>query len=144
MIEPIVLVHGGAGDIPTSREPGKIRGVKLAARMGYMKLIETGSALDAVEEAVRSMELDPYFNCGYGSVLTSNGTVEMDASIMDGTSMKAGCISLVRDILHPISLARRLIDKVPHNFIAGDGIMQFAKDQVYILLLVVVLYILMI
>lgn len=63
-IEPIVLVHGGAGDIPNSRDNGKLVGCKLAANIGYAKLRVTGSAVAAVEEAVRSMELDEYFNAG--------------------------------------------------------------------------------
>lgn len=63
-MEPIVLVHGGAGDIVDSRVPGKIAGVKLAATRGYQKLKDGGSVLDAVEAAVRSMEDDPVFNAG--------------------------------------------------------------------------------
>lgn len=60
----MVLVHGGAGDIPESRFQAKLNGVKLAARLGYAKLINSESVVDAVEEAVRSMELDPAFNAG--------------------------------------------------------------------------------
>ncbi|XP_055587956.1 probable isoaspartyl peptidase/L-asparaginase GA20639 [Uranotaenia lowii] len=127
-IEPIVLVHGGAGDIPVSRVEGKLVGVKLAANRGYDKLLKTGCVLDAVESAVRSMELDPYFNAGYGSVLTTEGNVEMEASIMNGSTLRAGCASLVKDIMHPISLARKVMD-TPHNFLAGAGVMQFAKEQ---------------
>lgn len=63
-MEPIVLVHGGAGDIPDSRDTGKLIGCKLATRRGFDKLLATGSVLEAVEEAVRSMELDEYFNAG--------------------------------------------------------------------------------
>lgn len=63
-IEPIVLVHGGAGDIPNSRDSGKLLGCKLATKLGYEKLQSGGSVLEAVEEAVRSMELDEYFNAG--------------------------------------------------------------------------------
>lgn len=64
LIEPVVIVHGGAGDIPDSRDSGKHKGTKLAARLGYDKLLAGGSVLDAVEEAVRSMELDESFNAG--------------------------------------------------------------------------------
>lgn len=63
-IEPIVLVHGGAGNIPDSRDRGKLVGCKLATKLGYEKLQSGGSVLEAVEEAVRSMELDEYFNAG--------------------------------------------------------------------------------
>ncbi|XP_058442715.1 probable isoaspartyl peptidase/L-asparaginase GA20639 [Malaya genurostris] len=127
-LEPIVLVHGGAGDIPRERVEGKLEGVRLAATIGYRKLQETGNVLDAVEEAVRSMELDPYFNAGYGSVLTSDGNVEMEASIMNGATLRAGCVSLVNDIYHPISLARKVM-KTPHNFLAGDGAMRLAEQE---------------
>lgn len=108
-MDPIVLVHGGAGDIPKSRVPGKLRGCRLAAQLGYQKLMESISVLDAVEVAVNSMEMDEYFNAGYGSVLTSEGCVEMEASIMDGKSLKAGCVSGIVDIMHPISLARYVV-----------------------------------
>lgn len=64
LVEPILVVHGGAGDIPDSRDEGKHRGTKLAVRLGYNKLINGGSAIDAVEEAIRSMELDENFNAG--------------------------------------------------------------------------------
>jgi L-asparaginase / beta-aspartyl-peptidase len=128
-MQPIVLVHGGAGDIPTSRVNGKIVGCKLAAKLGYKILQETNNVLDAVEVAVRSMELDENFNCGYGSVLTTAGCVEMEASIMHGAEGKAGCCSLVEDIMHPISVARLVMEKTPHNFLAGVGVMDFAREQ---------------
>lgn len=63
-IESIVLVHGGAGDIPNSRDQGKLIGCKLATKLGYEKLRSGGTVLEAVEEAVRSMEIDEYFNAG--------------------------------------------------------------------------------
>lgn len=64
LFDAVVLVHGGAGDIPDDRDEGKHNGTRLAARLGFAVLTHGGSALDAVEAAVRSMELDPYFNCG--------------------------------------------------------------------------------
>lgn len=83
-----MLVHGGAGDIPDSRDTSKLSGCKAAAKEGYRVLTSAGgSVVDAVEAAVAYMELDDNFNCGYGSVLTLNGTVEMEASIMDGATM---------------------------------------------------------
>ncbi|XP_062540105.1 isoaspartyl peptidase/L-asparaginase-like [Armigeres subalbatus] len=128
-IEPIVLVHGGAGTISEDRIPGKYRGSKLAARVGYQILMSNGTVLDAVEEAVRIMESDSNFNAGYGSVLNYDGDVEMDASIMDGATLKAGCVAGVRDVLHPITLARRVMDKTRHNFLAGQGLVDFAKQE---------------
>ncbi|XP_058811657.1 probable isoaspartyl peptidase/L-asparaginase GA20639 [Topomyia yanbarensis] len=128
-IQPIVLVHGGAGTISEDRIPGKYRGSKLAARVGYQVLMNNGSVLDAVEEAVRIMESDSNFNAGFGSVLNYEGVVEMDASIMDGSTLKAGCVAGVQDILHPISLARRVMEKSRHNFLVGQGMVKFALSE---------------
>lgn len=72
-IAPCIIIHGGAGVVPQSREAGKINGVKKATYVGYKELIESGSALNAVEKAVNVMELDGFFNAGYGSVLTCDG-----------------------------------------------------------------------
>lgn len=128
-IEPVCIVHGGAGTIPASREEGKVKGVKRAARAGYRTLIETESAIQAVERAVNVMELDEYFNAGYGSVLTCEGKVEMDASIMCGRTLNFGCVSLVTDILHPVSLARIVMQKSRHKFLSEEGAKQFARQN---------------
>jgi len=133
-MEPICLVHGGAGDIPKSRVHGKLRGVRQSAQIGYYILMQTGSALDAVEAAVKHMELDEFFNAGYGSVLTTEGTVELEASLMDGKLLKAGCVSGVVDIMHPITAARRVMEKTPHNFLGFHGANQFIQQQGFELL----------
>jgi L-asparaginase / beta-aspartyl-peptidase len=75
------------------------------------------------------MELDDVFNAGYGSVLTTDGTVEMEASVMDGKTLKAGCVTGVVDVKHPISLAIKVMQKTPHNFLGFHGAMKFAKQQ---------------
>ncbi|XP_055615080.1 isoaspartyl peptidase/L-asparaginase-like [Toxorhynchites rutilus septentrionalis] len=128
-IQPVVLVHGGAGTISDERIPGKYRGSKLAARVGYRVLMNNGTVMDAVVEAVKVMERDSNFNAGYGSVLNYDGDVEMDASVMDGATLKAGCVTGVRDVLHPISLARKVMENTRHNFLAGDGMVEFALKQ---------------
>jgi len=127
-MEPIVIVQGGAGDIPISRVPGKISGVKLAANAGYAALKKSNNVLDAVEEAIKVMELDDNFNAGYGSVLTRAGTVEMEASVMD-SSGKVGCVTLIKNIMHPISIARKVMEKTPHNFLGGDKAIEFAVEN---------------
>jgi len=109
-MHPILLVHGGAGDITESRVPGKINGIKISVQAGYKILRCGGSAIDAVETAVRSMELDENFNAGYGSCLNTNGEVELEASIMDG-NLNAGCVTLLHDIMHPISVAKKKLWK---------------------------------
>ncbi|XP_054728989.1 probable isoaspartyl peptidase/L-asparaginase GA20639 [Anastrepha obliqua] len=128
-IDPIVLVHGGAGGIKDSDVPIALSAVKVAARVGYETLKCGGSVMDAVQEAVRSMEMDPQLNSGYGSVLNWEGKVEMDAAIMNGADLDAGCVSVVRDIYHPIDLARRVMEKTRHKYLSGEGAMLFAEEQ---------------
>uniref|UniRef100_A0A182YAW1 Uncharacterized protein n=1 Tax=Anopheles stephensi TaxID=30069 RepID=A0A182YAW1_ANOST len=128
-VEPVLIVHGGAGTVTEDRFPGKIRGVTLAAKVGYQVLARNGSVLEAVEQAVRIMEADRYFNAGYGSVLNAEGDVEMDASIMDGATKATGSLSGVRDLLHPISLARAVMEHSGHNFLIGEGLRSFALDR---------------
>lgn len=91
--------------------------------------MHTGSAMEAVEAAVKHMELDGDFNAGYGSVLTTEKTVEMEASVMDGKTLKAGCVTGVVDIMHPISVARRVMEKTPHNFLGFHGANNFIRQQ---------------
>ncbi|CAH1154280.1 unnamed protein product [Phaedon cochleariae] len=128
-MSPILIVHGGAGSIPDSRVSEKIIGVKKSVEIGYEVLKNGGSALDAVEAAVRFMEDDESFNAGYGSVLNLDGEVEMDASIMVGSNLKAGAVTVVKDVKHPISLARMVMEKTPHLLLAGAGANKFAKEQ---------------
>ncbi|GLV32980.1 uncharacterized protein CBL_08957 [Carabus blaptoides fortunei] len=129
MIEPVVLVHGGAAVIAEERIAGKVSGVKAAAQAGYTVLVQGGTAVDAVEAAIRSMEDNEHFNAGYGAVLTVNGEAELDASIMDGIDLSAGAVAMVRDIAHPISLARRVRELTPHVLLAGPGASAFARDH---------------
>ncbi|KAH8420327.1 hypothetical protein KR009_009214 [Drosophila setifemur] len=130
MPRPMLLIHGGAGDIPDSRIAGKFQGIKQALRCAWSHLNPEngghGSALDAVETAVRSMELDENFNAGYGSCLNTSGQVEMEASLMEGKDLRAGCITLLRDVMHPITVARRLLEKQKHTFLGGDAAQELA------------------
>lgn len=128
-MEPIILVHGGAGNVRDARVPPKLAATKAAANRGYEVLKRGGSAVDAVEEAVRMMEDNECMNSGHGSVLNSEGLVEMDSSIMDGSNMEAGSVAVVRDIAHPVSLARMVMDKTPYVMMAGEGAMGFAKEM---------------
>lgn len=89
-VEPVVVIHGGAWAIPENISNASRIGVKLAARKAYEILKHGGSALDAVEAAVVILEDEPVFDAGKGSCLNAAGLIEMDASIMDGTSLKAG------------------------------------------------------
>jgi beta-aspartyl-peptidase (threonine type) len=127
-----LAIHGGAGTIDRSNmSPEKDRpyrtGLEQALRAGYEILEGGGSSLDATEAAVRVLENDPYFNAGRGSVFTSAGTNEMDASIMDGKTLKAGAVGSLKHIKNPISLARLVMEKSPHLMLDCAGAEAFAK-----------------
>ncbi|XP_053608067.1 probable isoaspartyl peptidase/L-asparaginase CG7860 [Plodia interpunctella] len=128
-MKPIILVHGGAGDIPSSRVKGKLDGSKAAARAGYEVLSKGGTALDAVEAAVVSMEKDENFNAGYGSVLNLRGEVEMEASIMRGSDLNVGAVTLVKEFLHPISIAHKVLTDSPHSLLGAEGAKLFALEK---------------
>uniref|UniRef100_T1PCP5 Asparaginase n=1 Tax=Musca domestica TaxID=7370 RepID=T1PCP5_MUSDO len=132
-IEPILLIHGGAGDITDARVPGKLEGMKKSLRSAIEHLIPAnggeGSSLDAVEAAVRSMECDENFNAGYGACLNLDGKAEVEASIMEGDKLRAGCVTLIHDIMHPISVARYVMQKTQHTFLGGSAAQKFALDQ---------------
>lgn len=131
-----IAIHGGAGTLvkgvmTPELEAQYKQALKIALEKGYGVLENGGSAIDAVEEAVKLLEDSPLFNAGKGSVFTANETHEMDASIMDGNSLHAGAVSLISGIKNPVSLARDVMEKSEHVFLAGAGAMQFAKQLNY-------------
>jgi beta-aspartyl-peptidase (threonine type) len=122
-----VIVHGGAGKWPKARQPRGLKGVRKAAVIGAETIQHGGSAVDAVEAAVVSLEDDPMFNAGTGSTLNMLGEVEMDAAIVDGTSFQTGAVALVRGVRNPIRLARLVMEKTDHALIAGYGAERIAS-----------------
>ena len=129
-----LVIHGGAGAMrPKHGDPDhheKAReGLRAALDAGAAILSGGGSALDAVEASVRALEDDPCFNAGRGSVLTSEGVVELDAAIMDGRDRRAGAVAGLMTTRAPISLARRLMEQGPHVFLSGTGADQFARES---------------
>ncbi|MCB0803603.1 MAG: isoaspartyl peptidase/L-asparaginase [Flavobacteriales bacterium] len=131
-----IAIHGGAGTLVKGMmtqdlETAYKNALKLALDQGYKVLDQGGSALDAVEVSVKELENSHLFNAGKGSVFSANETHEMDASIMDGKNLKAGAISLISGIKNPVSLARDVMEKSEHVFLAGEGAMQFAKELGY-------------
>jgi beta-aspartyl-peptidase (threonine type) len=129
-----LAVHGGAGTILKSLMTPELEdeyrgGLEEALKRGWDVLEKGGSALDCVEAAVCSLEDFPLFNAGRGSVFTHEGKIEMDASIMDGRSMRAGAVGFVKNVKNPIRLARLVMDKTEHVFLAGAGANQFAQDM---------------
>lgn len=131
-----IVIHGGAGTLikgqmTEEKEALYKQALQSALDMGYAILDNGGTALDAVAAAVVSLEDCPLFNAGKGSVFTALGKHEMDASIMDGKTLKAGAVSLITNIKNPVLLAREVMDKSEHVFLAGEGAMAFAKSLGY-------------
>src|SRR5690554_6731909 len=127
-----IAIHGGAGTLvkgmmTPEKEKEYKAALELSLNQGYEILRNGGRAVDAVEEAVKQLEDSHLFNAGRGSVFTNAGTHEMDASIMEGKTLQAGAVSLITGIKNPISLARSVMEKSEHVFLAGEGAMRFAE-----------------
>lgn len=127
-----IAVHGGAGTISTSlmteeKEAQYRRGLAAAVAAAQNILSSGGSSLDAVEAAVVELENFPLFNAGRGAVFTNTGTHEMDASIMNGVTLEAGAVSGVSNIKNPVKLARAIMEKSGHVFLAGKEASRFAS-----------------
>jgi len=126
---PQLIVHGGAWDIPEQEAAGHLLGTRTAAEIGWAILRQGGTALDAVEAAIRSLEDDPSFDAGRGAWLNQAGEVELDAIIMRGADLSSGAVAAVQHIRNPISLARLVMERSPHALIAGRGAEKFAQAQ---------------
>jgi len=124
---PALLIHGGAGADPAFEREELRQGIRDAVAAGWARLRDGGSAVDAVEAAVVAMEDNPRFNAGRGSVLTTDGTVEMDASIMEGDTLRNGAVACVTNMRHPITLARRILDTDRYSLFVGEGAMIRAR-----------------
>ena len=125
-----LAIHGGAGTIPkTLPEAEKqqyLQSLGKALGIGRDILAKGGTSLDAVEAVVRFLEDDPLFNAGKGAVYTHEGTHELDAAIMDGSTLSCGSVAALKTVKSPIALARLVMTKSPHVFLAGDGAEAFA------------------
>jgi beta-aspartyl-peptidase (threonine type) len=131
---PAIAVHGGAGTVARSslsagQEALYHAGLAAAVKAGQIVLVQGGGALDAVTEAVVSLEDCPLFNAGHGAVFTNDGTHELDASIMDGRTLAAGAVGCVRRIRNPVRAARAVMEAGDYVFLAGEGADRFAAEQ---------------
>jgi beta-aspartyl-peptidase (threonine type) len=130
---PVLVIHGGAGVERAGMTPkieAKARAaLELALRNGYAQLKSGKSAVDAVATAIAVLEDDPLFNAGNGAVFTHDGKNELDASIMDGSTLAAGAVAEVHRIKNPILLARAVMEHSPHVMMVGDGAEKFAVEQ---------------
>ena len=133
MIKPGIAIHGGAGTILRSsltaeKEKEYTEALRAALYAGYQILEKGGSALDAVETAIKNLEDCPLFNAGRGAVYNNAGKHEMDASIMWGKDISAGAVSLIKNVKNPIALARAVMEQSEHVFLCGDGAETFARN----------------
>lgn len=124
----MILVHGGAGNVAPDRHDRLRAGVRHAAAIGRGLLDRGSSALDAVVAAVRILEDDPEFNAGTGSALTRDGTVEVDAAVMDGKTRRVGAVGAVPNVATPIILARAILERGEHVMLAGPAALGFAQE----------------
>jgi len=129
-VKPVIAIHGGAGVLRADKPATQHRAVlKQALEAGYEILVNRGKALDAVAAAVVVLEDSPLFNAGRGSSFNSDGEIEMDASIMDGATLRAGAVAAVRRIRNPILAARAVMEASRHVLLAGSGAERFARKQ---------------
>lgn len=129
-----IAIHGGAGTILPSKMTPKLEvqyreALKQAVFSGYKIMDGGGTAVEAVEKATILLENNPLLNAGKGSVYTNEGKHEMDASIMDGSNLECGSVAGVKNVKNPISLARKVMQTTSHNFLIGEGALDFAKSN---------------
>lgn len=127
-----LVVHGGAGTVPERLRAEHEEGCRAAARVGGAVLCEGGSALDAVERAVRALEEDVHFNAGKGACLDMEGHVELDASIMEGTTLRAGGVCALAGFADPIAISRAALEEGRHVLYAAHGARAFARARGFV------------
>ena len=118
---PVVVVHGGATVFEEKYHAAILEAVKEAAEQGTCALEKGGSALDAVEAAIWVLEETNLFTAGLGASKNRDGEIELDAMIMDGNRLESGAVMAVQDIVHPISLARYVLERTSNAQIVGSG-----------------------
>ena len=128
-MKPVIAIHGGAGVLRADK-PGAAerRALARALDAGY-EALGAANALAAVAAAVVAMEDDPHFNAGRGSCYNAQGEIEMDASIMDGATLRAGAVAAVRLIRNPVLAARAVMDRTHHVLLVGASAERFARKH---------------
>ena len=133
MQAPVLVIHGGAGvepgDLSKDEEVAARKALEAALRAGHAQLKAGRPAVDAVGAAITVLEDAPQFNAGRGAVFTHDGRNELDTSLMDGASGKAGAAAGLHRVKNPITLARAIMDRSKHVMMVGDGAEMFAKEQ---------------
>ncbi len=129
-----LVIHGGAGNVTKEYVPDSLEVLyrdvmTMALNTGYNLLSQGGTSLEAVQAVIRIMEDSPLFNAGKGAVFTNAGTVELDAAIMDGKTLRAGAVAGVKHIKNPIDAAIAVMEHSPHVLLYGSGAEDFAKSR---------------
>jgi len=127
--DPVLVVHGGAWAIPDDMVDAHLKGVRNALTAGWNALAKGGTALDAVEAAVVVMEDDETFDAGRGSFLNRDGKVQLDAFIMEGSTLRGGGVGCVERIRNPIRAARKILSESPHVYFVAEGAERFAEEH---------------
>jgi beta-aspartyl-peptidase (threonine type) len=127
VVEPVVLVHGGAGRIEDGRREAVLAGVCAAAALAQRVLLDGGSAEAAAVAAVRELEDREDFNAGRGSVANAAGGFEMDAAVMRSLDLASGAVAAVPDCRDPVAIAWKVMTDSPHCLLVGDGAVRFAR-----------------
>ena len=127
--DPVLVVHGGAWAMPDDMVEAHLRGVNNALAAGWRVLEGGGSALNAVEEAVVIMEDDETFDAGRGSFLNRDGKVQLDALIMDGSTLRTGGVGCVERLRNPVRAARKILSESPHVYFVAEGAERFAEEH---------------
>ena len=129
LTDPVLVVHGGAWAIPDDMVDAHLKGVRNAIAAGWQTLHKGGSALDAVEEAVVILEDDETFDAGRGSFLNRDGKVQLDAFIMEGSTLRGGGVGCVERLRNPVRAARKILSESPHVYFVGEGAERFALEH---------------
>ncbi|MFN0156804.1 MAG: isoaspartyl peptidase/L-asparaginase family protein [Bacteroidota bacterium] len=124
-----LVVHGGAWDIPDEMVDNHREGVRRAFKAGWAVLAKGGTAVEAVETAIIIMEDDETFDAGRGSFINQVGEVELDASIMNGKTLRAGAVAAVQNVKNPITLSRKIMEESDHVLLVGIGATRFAREH---------------
>src|SRR4030065_197912 len=123
----VIVVHGGAGNWHPDRSQSALENIMKAAETGFALLKSGGSAINSVTEAVALLENSGEFNAGIGSALSLEKHLEMEAAVMDGTTLLAGAVGLLSNVKNPVRAARLVMEKTDHVFIVGKGAEQLAR-----------------
>jgi len=128
-MKPALILHGGAGNPDPDLRDARHQGLRRAFEAAWAILQQDGSAVDAVVRATVELENDPVFNAGVGSCLNQEGDVEVDASLMEGSTFRVGAVGAVRNLRNPILLAKAIMETERHVFLVSEGAERFARAR---------------